>query len=351
MRQFDIEDTELHGSFEPLQLPEDPADFLKEIETARGARDDGLFLLYEGKYHTVVAETEAGKTWLALLFCQQEIEQGNDVGYIDFEDSAQGIIGRLHSLGAEWSAIRDHFNYIRPEAPLSNTVEYAELLDGCTLVILDGVTEALALHGMDSNSGTDFATFRAIWARPLTDQGTTVLSLDHVAKNRDSRGRMGIGSVHKINTVDGAQFVLINQEPFGRGRKGHSALLVAKDRFGHLRKHGEPGKDGLTPIADLILDSLDEDNPQLSLADPAQNGPWKPTAHMENISRLLERSDGPMTRTAVYSAVSGRKQYKCKALDNLIEGGYARTEGRNIFHAEPYRKGDHVEQDEEDSEI
>src|SRR5580658_960774 len=233
MRNYNVTDSELDKSFEPVQLPDEPGDFLTPEETSLGARDDGLLLLYRGKLHTVVAETEAGKSWLALAFCAQEIEAGHDVAYMDFEDSVRGIVGRLAAM-VKWSTICKHFRYIQPEVPLTSAAEFAEKLNGCTLVILDGITEAMSLQGLDGRNENDIATFNATWIKPLTHQDTAVLSLDHVVKNKEARGRHGIGSVHKINGVDGAQFVLINREPFGRGRRGNSGLYVAKDRPGYL---------------------------------------------------------------------------------------------------------------------
>lgn len=336
MRNYNVTDSELDESFEPVQLPDEPGDFLTPEETSLGARDDGLLLLYRGKLHTVVAETEAGKSWLALAFCVQEIDNGHNIAYVDFEDSIRGIIGRLASL-VEWRAIREHFNYIQPEAPLTSIEEFAKLLNGCTLVILDGITEAMSLQGLDGRNENDIATFNATWIKPLTHQGTAVLSLDHVVKNREARGRNGIGSVHKINGVDGAQFVLINREPFGRGRRGNSGLYVAKDRPGYLRQHGIPGQDKLIHIADLALDARDSEDLRVSLDNPEQAGPFRPTVLMERISRTLKEAGEPLSKNAICRQVTGNRKYKFLAIDQLVSDGYAELDQqKKVKHLKSY---------------
>src|SRR5215210_4329416 len=79
-------------------------------EPTVGRRSDGRGLFYAGKSHTVVSETEGGKTWLALSAVCDELAAGNHVVFIDFEDDAGGIVGRLLTLAAKEEAIRDRFH-------------------------------------------------------------------------------------------------------------------------------------------------------------------------------------------------------------------------------------------------
>jgi hypothetical protein len=62
-------------------------------------RTDGHRLLYAGKVHTISGETESLKTWLALLATVEVIAGWSHVLFIDYEDSADGIAGRLLGLG------------------------------------------------------------------------------------------------------------------------------------------------------------------------------------------------------------------------------------------------------------
>jgi hypothetical protein len=50
-------------------------------------------------------------------------------------------------------------------------------------------------------------------------------------------------------------FELVNIAPFGQGMRGHTRVLIQKDRSGDLRQHGEPvGGSRATYFADLVLD-------------------------------------------------------------------------------------------------
>ena len=116
-----VEPEELDESFDPVELPEDPANFLKPEETAVGLRDDQLALLYPGKAHTVYAETEAASVVCPAV--RLTGDQGRpDIAYVDFEDSAKGIVRRLVGImgRASWPKIREHFKYIRPEAHIDD---------------------------------------------------------------------------------------------------------------------------------------------------------------------------------------------------------------------------------------
>src|SRR5579862_3277053 len=62
------------------------------IATSLLARSDGLNLLYSGRLHSFVGETESLKTWGALAAVTQELQAGNHVIFIDFEDSAETIV-------------------------------------------------------------------------------------------------------------------------------------------------------------------------------------------------------------------------------------------------------------------
>src|SRR5205823_5913181 len=61
-------------------------------------RDDGQALIYPGKIHAFNAESESGKSWLALAACAEQLAYRHHVIYIDFEDGAEGITERLDEL-------------------------------------------------------------------------------------------------------------------------------------------------------------------------------------------------------------------------------------------------------------
>lgn len=54
------------------------------------------------------------KTWLAISTAYHELQQGNSVLYIDFEDDENGIVGRLLTFHTPHEWIRERFHYKRP---------------------------------------------------------------------------------------------------------------------------------------------------------------------------------------------------------------------------------------------
>jgi hypothetical protein len=60
-----------------------------------GARSDGVGLFYPGRLHTIASESEGGKTWFALYAARCELDAGNAVVYLDFEDDEGGIAPRF----------------------------------------------------------------------------------------------------------------------------------------------------------------------------------------------------------------------------------------------------------------
>jgi hypothetical protein len=173
-----------------------------EPSVGRRSDDNGVF--YPGKTHTVVSETEAGKTWFALAACKSEMEDGCHVFYIDFEDDEGSVADRLLALGADPEVIREQFHYFRPEHPLEGRHLEAllEELDAHrpSLALVDGVTEAMTLHALNPNDNVDIALFDKRVAQPLTITGAAQVSFDHVTKDKDGRGRYAIGGVHKLTS-------------------------------------------------------------------------------------------------------------------------------------------------------
>ena len=301
-------------------------------EPTVGSRDDGKGLFYPGRIHTVGAEAEGGKTWLALAACAEELTIGNACVYIDFEDDEGGIGGRLMNLGANRDAIRERFAYIRPDEAVNLLTGHADLKEVIgdlrpVLTILDGVTEAMSLHGLELKDNTDIAKFGKLLPRWIAAQGPAVVALDHVVKDREGRGRYNIGGVHKLNAVNGAAYVLENREAFGIGMTGRSALLISKDRPGQLRRHGLKAHDNLFWYADLILKSHGDDFTEASLPAPSsRDEPFRPTGIMTAISRALTGAAAGLSGAAIEGAVKGNSQTIRYALELLVSEGYVTAE-------------------------
>jgi hypothetical protein len=241
------------------------------------ARQDGLRLLYPGKEHAVIGEMESGKSWFSLACVAAELEQGNTVVYIHFEESDPAdSVERLMVLGVPAHRIREGFRFVAPAAPITPG-HINRLLDPVpSLVVLDGQNEGMALHSQAIREEDGAAKFRQLIVKPWTDAGAAVLACDHVVKDKEARGRYALGSIHKGNALNGSLLLLENVDPFGRGQRGSSRVYAVKDRPGHLRRHGQGTKtSGKTYLGSLIVDDTRRwrDALELAFLPPAEDKP------------------------------------------------------------------------------
>jgi len=302
-------------------------------------RTDGACLLYPGKLHSLQGEPEAGKGWVALRAVADQLP-GHHVVYIDFEDSPMTAVTRLLALGVEPVRIRSHFHYARPDEPLSDAARAdlePMLALGPTLVVLDGVTEALTQNGLDLRDNLDVARWLDLLPRRLTRIGIAVLQIDHVTKDPDTRRRYAIGAQHKLAGVD-VSYTLEAVEPFGRGREGISRLVVGKDRPGYVRQFAENGER----VADVRFCSGDGGHVRVELDPPSgPTGGFQPTLLMERVSRAVEANPG-VSKSDVRAHVKGKSEYKDQALALLIAEGYVEDRGGDQGHRyhglRPYRE-------------
>ena len=319
--------TELEHAWRRIDLEPVLSGQWKPPEPTVGRRADGIGIFYPGKVHSVASESEAGKTWLALAAAFNELQSGNSVLYIDFEDDEGGVVGRLLTLQANPAWIRHHFCYLRPTAALNAPVHYADLNEALNayrpaLAVIDGITEAMTMHGLNPNDNKDIATFGRTLPRQLAACGPATVCLDHVTKSADNRGRYAIGGVHKLNGIDGAAYTLENREPFGINLTGRSSILIAKDRPGQLRKHAEQRKDGLSWFGDLVLTSHDVSYSEFEVQVPVQRSTeFRPTHLMTRISDALTKH-GAMSQRQIIATVGGKRDYVINALALLQLDGH-----------------------------
>lgn len=306
-------------------------------EPTVGARDDGEGLFYPGRTHSIVGESEGGKTWLALFAVARELRRACGAVYIDFEDDEHGVVGRLLAMGVTRDEIRGHFAYLHPEEKLEDLdkaqrdrgrSDLAAVMEDLkpTLVILDGVTEAMTLFGLEIKDNGDAARFARSLSKWLAGYGAAVVEIDHVVKNAETRGRYAIGGVHKLNAITGAAYTLDNRTPFGIGRTGKSAVMISKDRPGQLRRKGlSRGAVKGFWYCDLVIESHGAGAVTASLPVPVEGGEggasrWKPTIYMDRVAKAL--TGGPLSKRALRSAIGGRAEYVDNGLEQLIADGY-----------------------------
>lgn len=323
-----------------------------------GHRQDGVPLLYRGKEHAIAGEPESGKTWFALMCVVDVLKLDGRVTYVDFEDDAATVVGRLLDLGVLPKRLRadtGQFRYVRPDAPPEpkDVTRLATFPDGpADLLVYDGWTEGAALAGLNIIDGSgqgDVATWRQRCIKPALTLGTATLTTDHVVKNKEARGRYGIGAQHKLAGLTGIQFMIDVVETWGRGSKGRSKILISKDRNGGLRPHGKrDDKANLTHIGDLVGDATSGEMRSLVLWPPFddEDGEDLPPAKLrpavEKIRKTLEGSAVMLSGRELHGLVKGNKGLFDEALVWLrMSGGVVTESGPNnsILHGSATSNG------------
>ncbi|NUQ31312.1 MAG: AAA family ATPase, partial [Dermatophilaceae bacterium] len=317
-------DTATTSSWAPVDLAAIIANGEVLEQPTQLARNDGQCLLYPAAVHSISGEPESGKSWIALIAAAQTLRHTTDehVTYVDFEDRAGRVVPRLINLGAPAQAIVERFHYIRPSAALDPAGR--KLLDTyasqSSLAIIDGVTEAMTMHGLSLLDNEDAARYLDLLPRHLADQGPAVLQIDHVVKDSEKQGRWAIGAGHKLAGLDGAAYGVKVLEPFGRGKIGRAAIAVHKDRPGAVREIALGNA-----VAHLVIDSRG-DSMAAWLEEPSSmpksaDGAGRPTHLMEKVSRYVEMYPGA-SQNDIEKGVTGKVQYLRMAINSLVAEGY-----------------------------
>ncbi len=329
------------SSWTPVKLDAILAGTYEPDQPTMLKRSDGHALMYPGRIHAWNAEPESLKTYLMLLACSEAITAGEVALFIDFEDSAASVVGRLLGFGITAEQIRELFIYIRPDEPLADVSLReldAALSRGPVLVVIDGLTEAFTTQGLNPLDNVDIATWLEVLPRRCARAGAATNLLDHVVKDREQRGRYAIGGQHKLAGVDVAYGLKVI-EPFGRGRDGTVSIRVHKDRPGSVRAFAADGQIA----AILHAHSLDGGAVHLTLDPPDSADRFRPTGYMERVSLVIESNPG-LSKRGIREAVTGKAEIIDKALEVLTAEGFTRAVrvGQAIKHESinPYREAD-----------
>jgi len=334
-------------SWEPVALEDYVNNTHERLTTTMLSRTDGVHLFYPGKTHTVFGESESGKSWVVQHATAEGLQAGKSALYIDFESDPADIIDRLRLLGAsKEDLLSDCFAYVRPDmSPLAfrEQAAFEQLLSrSWDLVVLDGVTEALNLHGKSSLDNDEITQWmRAVPRRFARATGAAVVLVDHVVKSTENRGRFPIGGQAKMAAIDGAAFLVEPVSAIGPGLDGHLTVRVTKDRPGTVRASagGWRKTDRTQEAARVRIDSsgngtrITVEPPERTEINEDNKGEFIPTRLMENISRMLNSMREPVSLRRVLSLLkeqgSGAKPTTVTdALNRLVDGGYIlETEG------------------------
>lgn len=271
-------------------------------------------IIYPGLRHVFSGPPEAAKTWVVLAIALQHLRRnpGDTIIHIDFEMYAHRTRDRLQAMGATTPELTRFIHY-EPETPADDTV-ISELVAAHqpTFAIIDAAAGAYTLQNLDDGKRLEVELFARTFIDPFRTRNVATILLDHVIKNQETRGQFAIGSERKIGSADvhlGFEKIV----PFGRGRIGLAKIVRHKDRDGYLPA---------PTVGEFELKSDSEGTTvtwEIRLAIDTED--WKPTALMEKISRWLEEQTGPVSRAAVERAISGKAEYKRRALDELFAAG------------------------------
>lgn len=322
-------DTEPHSEWQPVDLRPLLDGSVEHLDPPPSvlARTDRVCLLYAGELNWLSGEPETGKSWLAQLAAAQEIEKGNHVLYLDLEDTPSRIIDRLRGLGIEHDVIAERFHYIRPAtaANAADLLELLELATRCSLTVIDGTTDLHLIHGLDPEANKDAATMVSQLLRPLANAGPAVLPLDHVTKNKETRGRYAIGAQHKLAAVRGAAYHLETITAMGRGVVGQARLFITKDRPGHIRglhtlRQGVAKHNAGDFYLDATAKAIDT-----RVAPPHEAKDFAIQSRRQEIVEYVERRYMDLGRglsaTDIHKGVGGRREDVLELIREMAEDG------------------------------
>lgn len=288
---------------------------LTQPEADRLARDDGAHLCYSGRINGFQGEPESGKTWVGLIAVARTLDLGGIAAFLDLEDTATAAVARLRLLGVSHRHLVNGLRYIGREEVEELTGEEIALsivAENADDVLIDSVGELMARYGLNEDKAEDVLKLRRVFLAPIAAAGSTVYLIDHVAKDRESRGRWARGSGAKLGLMDGAVYS-VDSGGFNRTTPGRIRLTVQKDRHGSL-----PGKRGdvvasiyMQPGDDLLRFTIDTPAPPAPTV--TENKTTTDRALFESLTadvRAVTIDDpdaGMMSRRELLAAVRARR--------------------------------------------
>lgn len=314
--------------------PVDLSDALAGVDVdppALWQRSDGERFVYAGRTHWFQGESESCKSMAAQAVAAEVIQAGGDVLYVDFEDDDRGVVARLRAMGLSVDQIASHVTYVRPDEALTDRrtgkvtaaqLDLQAVLDSrsFTLAVLDGVTEAMTLEGLELNSNADIAAWIRALPKRIAATGAAVVVIDHVVKSTEAQGRYAIGGQHKLAGVTGAAYRFTTERPLARALgaepvEGTVAVTVVKDRPGHVRGRTADGRVGT-----LELTSWPDGGLTVRLAAPGETTVRVDMVLVARILEFLTLYDGA-TSGRIEKEVTGKAEAIRSALRWMAEPG------------------------------
>jgi hypothetical protein len=287
-------------------------------------RDDGKGLFYRNAINSVHSDSGDGKSFVMLLGCQQEIEAGRHVIWIDLEDNPSTIADRFNDLGVDPEVVLERFHYHQPTEPfttgavqkiVNEAIEY-----DASLIVIDSLGEAFGLEGINEDRDNEVGPWLRRVARALAEVAATS-PVDHSTKAGDNP-LFPSGSKRKRAAITGASYLLKAVKPLSRDKGGRLSLICAKDRHGHY-KRGEVAavvdfhryEDGGLSVKVWPPDD-DTENPLKQLW-------WLAKSAVE----VAQQAGRPLTKRELMGRMpQGRTEKKLAAVDYAIGENALRTD-------------------------
>ena len=204
-----------------------------------------------------------------------------------------------------------------------------------TLAIYDASVGAFDLAHLDDGKRGDAEKFARLFVRPFWQQGIATVVIDHVTKSKDGRGRYAIGSERKLGGADVTS----------ASRSSRSCAAASPASCGSsTTRTGAGSYRGRAPA-----NSTSQATPRHTRSDgssgrhqpthPAPQDSGQPTSWTA-LPPLELHPDG-LTRSKLYKATSGKRQWLVVGLDLLIGEGFVRDDGSLLVPSSPFREDEH----------
>lgn len=291
-------------------------------------RADGHAIFYDGRINGLFGDPEVGKTFVGLAAEVEALNQGGTAAIVDIDDNGpERTVARLIALGANPSHLADprRFRYYRPESADQLRAACRDLVSHpADIAILDSIGELVSMLAAKGSVDEEVTAAIRTTLVPIANAGTCVITVDHLPKSAESRATgFAIGTIAKKRMMRGSYLRVEARQQPAPGKTGRLTLMIEKDTDGKLRE-----VSGGKYAGTFVLDSTTPDRIRWevnTVDNPvADDGTFRPTHHMEAVSRFVEENDN-VTQASILEHVRGKSRAIVAAIQCLVNEGYLTT--------------------------
>lgn len=287
---------------------------------------------------TVVAGLRAnGKSYVVAHDAVQVMKAGHNVVWVDLEMGRVRSAERFKQLGLTSGEAHARLTYMESPRLVDDAdmrAYWAGLMQRHepALVVVDAVTEALSVAGLDDYRGGEVAKWHTWYATPALLQDAAVVYIDHVPHEK----KRAIGAVHKENQ---AKVVLIVEQtkPFDREHVGEVLVTCTKNSYAAAIPDKQRYRIGQDPLAGRFVFEPVEARAMDHGEGPGERLDAVGKAKNAIVARLhgLTEADG-LTVTELRALVAMKNSTVAEALDELVNNGLVSNgkQGRSVLYWE-----------------